>query len=83
VTQAADPYTSACPSRQVIDRIGDRWSVLILGALADGPARFTQLARHIEGISQKMLTQTLRGQSATAWSAGPSTPPCRSGWTTS
>jgi DNA-binding HxlR family transcriptional regulator len=61
VTQAADPYTSACPSRQVIDRIGDRWSVLILGALADGPARFTQLARHIEGISQKMLTQTLRG----------------------
>jgi DNA-binding HxlR family transcriptional regulator len=61
VEPAADPYTSACPSRQVIDRIGDRWTVLILGTLADGPRRFTELARHIEGISQKMLTQTLRG----------------------
>jgi DNA-binding HxlR family transcriptional regulator len=57
----ADPYTAACPSRQVIDRIGDRWSVLLLGALAEGPQRFTQLARRVEGISQKMLTQTLRG----------------------
>jgi DNA-binding HxlR family transcriptional regulator len=61
VALSADPYTAACPSRQVIDRIGDRWSVLILGTLADGPRRFTEVARHIEGISQKMLTQTLRG----------------------
>jgi DNA-binding HxlR family transcriptional regulator len=50
-----------CPSRQVLDRIGDKWSVLILGLLADGPRRFTELARAIEGVSQKMLTQTLRG----------------------
>ena len=57
-----DPYTAACPSRQALDRIGDRWTVLILGALVDGPQRFTQLAHRIEGISQKMLTQTLRGR---------------------
>ena len=57
----ADPYSAACPSRQVIDRIGDRWTVLLLGALADGPRRFTELARRVDGISQKMLTQTLRG----------------------
>ncbi len=56
-----DPYAATCPSRQAFDRIGDRWTVLVLGALADGPQRFTQLAHRIEGISQKMLTQTLRG----------------------
>jgi len=56
-----DPYTAACPSRQVLDRIGDRWTVLLLGVLADGPKRFTELGRRVEGISQKMLTQTLRG----------------------
>ena len=56
-----DPYTAACPSRQALDRIGDRWTILVFGALADGPRRFTELARRIEGVSQKMLTQTLRG----------------------
>jgi DNA-binding HxlR family transcriptional regulator len=57
----ADPYMANCPSREVLDRIGDKWSVLILGQLGDGPRRFTELARAIEGVSQKMLTQTLRG----------------------
>jgi len=56
-----DPYAKQCPSRQVLDRIGDRWTVLVLGSLAQGPLRFTELARRIEGVSQKMLTQTLRG----------------------
>jgi DNA-binding HxlR family transcriptional regulator len=59
--RAGNPYESDCPSRQVLDRIGDKWSVLILGLLADGPRRFTELSRQIEGVSQKMLTQTLRG----------------------
>lgn len=57
----ADPRMANCPSREVLDRIGDKWSVLILSQLADGPSRFTELARAIEGVSQKMLTQTLRG----------------------
>ncbi|WP_350339510.1 winged helix-turn-helix transcriptional regulator [Pengzhenrongella frigida] len=43
-----------------MDRIGDRWTVLVVGALGDGTARFSELKRRIEGISQKMLTQTLR-----------------------
>lgn len=56
-----DPFNSQCPSRQVLDRIGDRWSVLILVALSHGPMRYTELSRRIDGVSQKMLTQTLRG----------------------
>lgn len=58
--EAADPYSRHCPSRQVLDRIGDRWTVLVVGALNDGPLRFSQLAARIDGVSQKMLTQTLR-----------------------
>lgn len=61
VKLVADPRVANCPSREVLDRIGDKWSVLILGQLADGPCRFTELAKAIEGVSQKMLTQTLRG----------------------
>ena len=57
----ADPYVADCPSRQVLDRIGDRWTVLVMGALRHGSRRFTELARDVDGISQKMLTQTLRG----------------------
>lgn len=55
------PYRADCPTRHILDRIGDRWTVLIVGALWDGSARFSQLRRRVEGISQKMLTQTLRG----------------------
>ncbi|MUN63772.1 transcriptional regulator [Kocuria sediminis] len=56
----ADPYQRNCPSRQVLDRIGDRWTVLVVGALTQGPLRFSQLAARVDGVSQKMLTQTLR-----------------------
>ncbi|ALO66565.1 HxlR family transcriptional regulator [Arthrobacter alpinus] len=56
-----DPYDRNCPSRQVLDRIGDRWSVLVVGALSQGPLRFSELAKRVDGVSQKMLTQTLRG----------------------
>jgi DNA-binding HxlR family transcriptional regulator len=53
-------YFAECPTRQMIDTLGDKWVTLILCALADGPRRYTQLARRIAGVSQKMLTQTLR-----------------------
>ncbi|GIJ77174.1 DNA-binding transcriptional regulator, HxlR family [Micromonospora phaseoli] len=54
-------YDRKCGSRQVLDRIGDRWSVLVVLTLADGPRRYGELAERIDGVSQKMLTQTLRG----------------------
>lgn len=53
-------YAHACPTRMVLDRIADKWAVLVLGLLGDGPMRFNQLRRQIEGISQKMLSQTLK-----------------------
>ena len=56
-----DTYDQNCPSRTVLDRIGDRWTVLVVGTLAHGPQRFSELSRRVSGISQKMLTQTLRG----------------------
>lgn len=58
---AGDPYAAGCATRRILDRIGDRWTVLIIGVLGDSDARFSELRRRIEGISQKMLTQTLRG----------------------
>ena len=59
-----DPYARDCPTRALLDRIGDRWTVLVVGSLADGPLRFSQLARRVDGVSQKMLTQTLRALEA-------------------
>ena len=49
-----------CESRQALDRIADKWTCLIVYSLLDGPRRHGELKRMIEGISQKMLTQTLR-----------------------
>lgn len=49
-----------CPIRNVVAQIGDKWSILILFSLVDGPDRFNSLKSRIEGISQRMLTQTLR-----------------------
>ena len=57
---AYDAFLAACPSRQLLDRISDKWVTLILAALAGGPLRYSDLGRVIAGISQKMLTQTLR-----------------------
>jgi DNA-binding HxlR family transcriptional regulator len=53
-------YAKDCASRQVLDRIGDTWSVLIVASLADGSRRYTELAQRIQGVTPKMLTQTLR-----------------------
>jgi DNA-binding HxlR family transcriptional regulator len=58
--RAYDAYLASCPARQLLDRISDKWVTLIVSALADGPQRYSDLARRIAGVSQKMLTQTLR-----------------------
>lgn len=47
--------------REVLDRVGDKWSLYIVGALREGPKRFNELKREVGGISQRMLTLTLRG----------------------
>jgi DNA-binding HxlR family transcriptional regulator len=50
-----------CPTRLILNRIADKWTVLVMILLEDGTKRFSELQREIGGISQKMLTQTLRG----------------------
>lgn len=55
-----DAYDPDCPTRHILDRIGDKWAVLILLTLADRPVRFNDLRRRIGAISQKMLSQTLK-----------------------
>ena len=51
-----------CPAvREVLNRVGDKWSVLVVSLLGDGSKRFSELRRSIEGISQRMLTLTLKG----------------------
>lgn len=57
---AYNAYVAECPSRQVLDALSDKWVTLVLTALADAPRRYSELSRTIAGVSQKMLTQTLR-----------------------
>ena len=52
--------TDACRSRVVLGIVGDKWSLLVVRNLSTGPMRFTELKRSIDGISQRMLTVTLR-----------------------
>ena len=53
-------YDPQCPTRQVLDRIGDKWTVLVLILLRNGPVRFNELRRRVAGVSQKMLSHTLK-----------------------
>jgi DNA-binding HxlR family transcriptional regulator len=55
-----DAMLVACPTRQVMETVGGKWSALLVHALAEGPRRHGQLRTRIAGVSQKMLTQTLR-----------------------
>ena len=57
---AADVFRASCPSRDVLDLIADKWSVLVVAAVAQGVGRNGALLRAIDGISQRMLTRTLR-----------------------
>lgn len=53
-------FPAGCPSRTVLDHVSSKWGVLILVALAEGPQRWSELRRRAEGISEKMLAQTLK-----------------------
>ncbi|WP_029934085.1 winged helix-turn-helix transcriptional regulator [Sphingomonas sp. UNC305MFCol5.2] len=55
-----DVYAANCPTRKLLDRIADKWSVLILLLLGQEAMRFNMLRRRVDGVSQKMLSQTLR-----------------------
>ena len=63
-----DAFLAVCPSRKLLERISDKWVALILSALGSGPdcageprsMRYSELSRLLAGVSQKMLTQTLR-----------------------
>ncbi|MFI0444251.1 winged helix-turn-helix transcriptional regulator [Actinomadura sp. 6N118] len=57
-----DAFAASCPSRRLLDTIGNKWASLVIVALGlEGPMRFSELSTRIDGVSQKMLTQTLRG----------------------
>ncbi len=56
-----DVMDPACPSREVLRRIGERWTPLVIEALKDGPLRFTRLRETVGGVTPRVLTATLRG----------------------
>ncbi|MEU8826389.1 helix-turn-helix domain-containing protein [Streptomyces sp. NPDC048636] len=55
-----DVYAAQCPCREVLDLLANKWSALAIGAMEDGPRRFGELQRRLQGVSPKVLTQTLR-----------------------
>ena len=55
-----DVYSENCPTRLVLDHIADKWAALILWRISDGPIRFNELRRKVEGISTKVLSQSLK-----------------------
>jgi DNA-binding HxlR family transcriptional regulator len=55
-----DVMRDACPTRQVLGRVANKWTMLVVLALEGGTLRFSQLRARVEGVTQKMLTQTLR-----------------------
>jgi DNA-binding HxlR family transcriptional regulator len=59
-TEALPVYRADCPTRVILDQIGDKWSMMVLAVLLPGPRRFNAIKRQLEGITQRVLTQTLR-----------------------
>lgn len=57
---APDAFLADCPTRDILSRLAEKWTMLSLAALLGGPMRFGDLRRRLEGVSQKMLTKTLR-----------------------
>ena len=60
VSARGDAFDPNCPTRAILDRIGDKWTVLVVLLLKDGPRRFTELRAGIGSVAPKVLTQTLR-----------------------
>ena len=58
--ERGDAFNADCPTRVVLDRIGDKWTVLVVSALSTGTLRFTQLRARVGSVAPKVLTQTLR-----------------------
>ncbi len=56
----SDVWSASCPSRRLLDLIADKWTMLVIVALADGPRHYSRLKRDGSGISHKMLSQTLQ-----------------------
>ncbi|WP_405777585.1 winged helix-turn-helix transcriptional regulator [Streptomyces sp. NBC_01538] len=56
-----DVFAKACPSRGTLEHVTGRWGALTLGALQEGSLRFNELRRRVDGVSEKMLSQTLQG----------------------
>jgi DNA-binding HxlR family transcriptional regulator len=54
-----DVFVRACPSRPTLEHVTGRWGILALGGLSKGPLRFNELRRRVDGVSEKMLSQTL------------------------
>lgn len=65
----AGPFAATCPTRELLDPLADKWSVLLLIALADGPVRFNALKRQVEGIMQKTLGRRCAASNGTASSS--------------
>jgi DNA-binding HxlR family transcriptional regulator len=61
-TQPISVYDVTCPARQALEQIADKWSMLTIHLLSQREYRFSELLKSIQGISQKMLTETLRKQ---------------------
>jgi DNA-binding HxlR family transcriptional regulator len=58
--ESYDVFARTCPSRSALEHVTGRWGSLVLGALGPGPLRFNELRRRVDGVSQKILAQTLQ-----------------------
>jgi DNA-binding HxlR family transcriptional regulator len=59
-TPTPNVFSAACPSRRVLAVLAEKWTLLIVSQLADGPMRTAEIRRRVDGVSEKMLIQTLR-----------------------
>jgi DNA-binding HxlR family transcriptional regulator len=61
VPEASSPHEACRAVAETLARIGDKWTVMVVAALSQGPLRYNEIGRRVEGISQRMLTLTLKG----------------------